>query len=183
VTQSLVGLVGAVGNAFVQLGSTMDISGVIDTITAAINNMTPAFQQIGTAATPVFEQIITIIGRMVEALGPQVSAAITAFSGALSAIDWEAVVKGVALFIKGLTDIVTTATGVADTISTTFIVIGDVFTGNFSEADAALQGLKQRQQDMMAALKDTSGVDAAINSVKGLNDAVKGHCNARRPGS
>jgi hypothetical protein len=166
VTQSLVGLVGSIGNAFVTLGGQMDISGVIDTITQAINNMTPAFAQIGQAATPVFETIIEVAGRAAQALGPAFSEAITAIGTALKGIDWESTISGIALIIQGFTNLVNGATQAANVLNT----LDSFLEGKGASWDDVTQSVK----DFSAAISDTSGWDAAATSVQGLNDKIKG---------
>jgi len=174
VTQSLVGLVGSIGNAFVTLGSQIDISSTIDTITQAINNMTPAFAQIGQAATPVFNNLIEIIGRMVQALGPQVSQSITQFGDAIKAIDWEAVTQGIAGFIKGMSDIVSTISTVGQSFTTFEQLINQVSSGDFAGAAQSLQHLDDLWTKLGDTLTDTSGLDAARDSVQGLNATIQG---------
>jgi hypothetical protein len=174
VTTSLVGLVGAIGNAFVELGNSIDITGVIDSITTAINNMTPAFAQIGAAAAPVFENIITIIGRMVEALGPVVTEAITALGTAIQSINWEGVTVGVATFIKGMSDIVSTITTVGEAFQTFEQMINQVESGDFAGAGESLDHLGQLWADLGDKLTDTSSIDAARTSVSGLNATIQG---------
>ncbi len=166
VTQSLVGLVGSIGNAFVTLGGQMDISGVIDTITQAINNMTPAFAQIGQAATPVFETIIEVAGRAAQALGPAFSEAITAIGTALKGIDWESTISGIALIIQGFTNLVNGATQAANVLNT---------LSSFLQGEGATwDDVTKAVSDFGAAVSDTSGWDAAATSVQGLNDKIKG---------
>jgi hypothetical protein len=166
ITQSLVGLVGAIGNAFVTLGSQMDISGVIDTITQAINNMTPAFAQIGQAATPVFETIIEVAGRAAQALGPALSQAITAIGTALKSIDWESVITGIARVIQGFTNLINGAIKAGEVLNT---------LSSFLEGEgASWANVKAKWSEFVSAISDESGVEAAKRSVEGLNAAIQG---------
>ena len=174
VTQSLVGLVGSIGNAFTTLGGQIDISGVIDKITDAIHNVTPAFASIGQAATPVFENIITIIGRVVEALGPTVTQAIQEFGQTLQNIDWESLTVKVAEFIKGITDTIAVFQNIGDTVVSVGSALKQLATGDLSGAVQTMEDLGQRTQDMLNAIHDNSGIDATKQSIQGLNAAIQG---------
>jgi hypothetical protein len=174
VTQSIIGLIGSIGNAFVELGGKIDISATIDKISQAIQRITPALTTIGQQANTVFQQLIDIAGRAGQALGPGIAQSIQAFGNALKQINWEAVITGVSGVIQVITNLFNVLAKGPQLIQDFETLINKIETGDFSGMDAAWKALSQDWDDIQKAMTNTSGIDAAKQGVQGLNAEIQG---------
>lgn len=175
VTQSIIGLVGAIGNAFVTLGGQMDISGVIDTITQAINNLTPVFAQIGQAAVPAIEDVITIISHLATALGPSVTQAITVFDQTLKGINWSTITTAISLTITGLSDLMTAFQSAGQTVALFTDAMNKIGQGDLSGALRDLQQIGTVWSNFGQQLQNSkAAVDAAAQGGRDLSSALNG---------
>ena len=165
VTQSIIGLVGSIGNAFVQLGSKVDVSASIDKVSEAIQRVTPGLVTIGQQGNTVFQELATVAGRVAAALSPSIAQALQAIGEALKGIDWESFTVGVAGVIQLFTNLVNGATKAANVLNT---------LSSFLEGEgASWNDVKTAVSDFMSAISNTQGIDAAKASVGGLNTELQ----------
>jgi hypothetical protein len=174
VTESLLGLIGSIGQAFVDMGNSVDISGIFDTMSQAIQNMSSTFQQIGQVATPVFENLITIIGRVVQALGPSLVDAISGFGAAIQNFPWEGFTVGMATAIKGTSDFLRIMTTTFQGVVAGGTAMAQALSGDFSGAAQTLAQFAVQADGARRIIGNNQPIDAARESIRGFNNELRG---------
>lgn len=153
-TESLVNLIGSIGQAFAEMGAEVDIVPLIDQIASTIRNLIPVFQEIGNAAVPVFERMVVLFEDLAIAIGPDVSQILKDMGLAIEAIapSLESIIPAIGAASVEFLKVVAVVGNFIDHLVTLPSIAKKALHLDFAGAKAEWDGLQERTQKVAESL-------------------------------
>ncbi|MGH8570974.1 MAG: hypothetical protein ACREX8_00155, partial [Gammaproteobacteria bacterium] len=176
ITASIVRLVESIGKAFVDMGAKVDIVPLLDSISDAISDLTPTFQEIANVAVPAFQRIVETGKDLTKAIGPEIASTIQGLADAFRAIapSLETILPFLGEMAVNIGRTIAVVANFIDHLITLGSITKKVFTGDFAGAKADWDGLQARTKAVADAMNGIPpAAQAATGEIQSFAEAAR----------